>query len=73
MDNRPLHLCIRLASWVAHVVHRLHHGIHSSQGENRHIHDLAQGDHHSERRSIQALAPATTESITPQGRAGYLA
>ena len=68
-----MHLCTCPPPQVAHAIHRLHHGIHSSQGEDRHIYDLAKRDHHSKHQSIQALAPAVTEPIWPEGRAGHLA
>ena len=68
-----MHLCTCLAPRMAHAVHRLYHGIHSSQGEDQHIHYSAQGDHHSECRSLQAFTSTSTESIWLEGQPGHLA
>ena len=48
---------------MAYVVHRLYHGIHTSQGQDRHLYDSAQAHHHSECRPIQTSAQASTEPI----------
>ena len=56
VDHCSLRLHTCPPAWMAYAVYRLYNGIHSSQGQDRHLYDSTQGHHHSKRRPNQAPA-----------------